>query len=120
MSEYPRDLIAVTTEDECLDKDVWRLVFALRAAGVPAEGVATGSIKKRFIKATTLRSRGIAVLKFGSRQAACDALIDIKMGKFNDADPRLIEKEVGESLAKIGKIEPANVSDSFDLKFSYD
>ena len=119
-SEFPQNLISVTTEFKNLDADVWRLVFALRLAGIPAEAVITGSPKKRFTKAVAQRSRSILVLVEGAASSRVDALIDIKAGKFTDTDPRVIESEVIVELRKVANIVRApNRSEPFDVLLSY-
>ena len=119
-SEYPKELIVVTTEADELCSDVWRLVYALRWAGTPAEAVTTGSPKKRFQKATTLRSRGIIVIREAPKHSDFDALIDVKSGKFTASDPRIIEEEVACQLQKVGSLRRASSrSDPFDFLFNY-
>ncbi|MGB7656563.1 MAG: histidine--tRNA ligase [Novosphingobium sp.] len=118
-SESPPQIV-VTNENVNLDEAVWRLVFELRKSGVAAEAVVAGSTNKRFKKAISTRSHTIAVLIEGADQLGCDALIDVKTGRFTDRDPKLTEasaKILFERFALV--VEAEKRSSNFDFQLTY-
>ena len=112
--------IVVTTESENLNDSVWRLVFELRQAGVSAEAVASGSTKKRFNKAVATRTHIIALLLENRANHECDAVVEIKQGKFTDRDPRITEVTAEKMFEQFAEVKSARTGErGFDFLLTY-
>ena len=112
--------IVVTTENESLDDKVWNLVSDLRRSNVSAEGITSGSTRKRFNKAVATRSHIIAIIVEGRAGIDCDLLVEIKKGKFTDRDPQLIEAAASEMFGRFANVKVAKQGQQgFDFQLTF-
>jgi histidyl-tRNA synthetase len=115
-------VVVITSEhDDCL-RDVWRLAAAFRRTNVSVEAISTGSRRKRYDKAQSLRPQIVVLVIPPEGEFDCDMLIEIKRGRgAGQVSPHETEARAADYMSKFGVVVPAQIGRDrgFDLQFSW-